>query len=567
MNSDSPGAKSRTQTIGSIEYLRHELEYHTIGDYGGEILSSCKEIIDQHTGENDLGLKALPTETYASFSTVKTTRNGRITYEKNDPVTPEIESKENMSTCSNLLPKARVTGNIKRTNKIESSLSKDRTKNETMNNQISFKMNSLCMNQSNLNDLDNNDIRDALVHLTIRHSGGQEQLTLTVQHIKAREKEMKRAALNLNINWSESYIMSELRERQSQDEGSSSILIEYNLRRELARVACNRCDVDTFQWNKHFVDVIRGFYESGRVALNEHCTYHGTILLLKSLGILYSKDEIKFDSFTSFLRSRNWEVYEQNRERLALFIETEMKLVEIRKGKQGSFITIPYDTDDDEYFLGDMHCKRMRMDREHDFDHDTYALVHSFFHEDHIERDASSREYTRQMRLNFAAFLYRRMSHPASVSFAPRQVMIYSGTDSSTQNVSVMPVLLIERISSVRRQQVRHDNSFLINELLSGESLFPFSVLQKCTGCSNNFDDAESYASTASGSEDEELSDTMAMTMTSSRSSDQLSNTFGNYDAITSSFSDSDIYMQTPTYVKIDDINAKWLASIFVGTR
>ena len=76
-----------------------------------------------------------------------------------------------------------------------------------------------------------------------------------------------------------------------------------------------------------------------------------------------------------------------------------------------------------------------------------------------------------------------------------------------------------------------------------------------------------SYASTTSGSEDEVFFDTMAMTMTSSRSSVHLSNTFGNYDAITSSFSDSDIYMQTPTYVKIDDINAKWLASIFVGTR
>ena len=57
-------------------------------------------------------------------------------------------------------------------------------------------------------------------------------------------------------------------------------------------------------------------------------------------------------------------------------------------------------------------------------------VVHSYFNEDHIERDASSREYTRQMRLNFAAFLYRRMCHPASVSFAPRQVMIYSRTDS-----------------------------------------------------------------------------------------------------------------------------------------
>ena len=179
-----------------------------------------------------------------------------------------------MSTCSNLLPKARVTGNIKRTNKskIESSSSNDRTKKETMNNQISL-MNSLCMNESNLNDFDSNDIRDALVHFTIRYSGGQEQLTLKVQQIKAREKEMKRAAFNLNINWSESYIMSELRETQAQDEGSSSILIEYNLGRELVRVACNRCDVDTFQWNKHFVDVIRGFYESGRVALNEHCTY------------------------------------------------------------------------------------------------------------------------------------------------------------------------------------------------------------------------------------------------------------------------------------------------------
>ena len=87
MNSDSPGAKSGTQTLGSIGYLRHELEYHNISDYGGEILSSCKAIIDQHTGENDLGLKALPTETYAYFSTVTMPGNGRITHEKNDPVT------------------------------------------------------------------------------------------------------------------------------------------------------------------------------------------------------------------------------------------------------------------------------------------------------------------------------------------------------------------------------------------------------------------------------------------------------------------------------------------------
>lgn len=192
--------------------------------------------------------------------------------------------------------------------------------------------------------------------------------------------------------------------------------------------------------------------------------------------------------------------------------------------------------------------------------HDS-IVVHSFFNEDHIERDASSREYTRQLRLNFAAFVYRRMSHPASVSFAPRQVMIYSGTESSTQKASVTPVLLIERISRGQRQQVHRDNSFLINELLSGESLFPFSVLQKCAGCSNNFDDADSYASTISGSEDEEFS----MTMTYSHSLDTFSNTFWNYDAITSSFSDSAIYTQTPTYVKIDDINAKWLASIFVG--
>lgn len=86
MKSENPGAKSRTQMIGSIGYLRHELEYHNISDYGGEILSGCKNIIDQHTGEIDLGLQTLPTETYASFNTV-TTRRGKITFEKNDPLT------------------------------------------------------------------------------------------------------------------------------------------------------------------------------------------------------------------------------------------------------------------------------------------------------------------------------------------------------------------------------------------------------------------------------------------------------------------------------------------------
>lgn len=217
------------------------------------------------------------------------------------------------------------------------------------------------MIESNVVDLDNNGVKDALVHFTIRYNGGQEQLILKMKQINAREKEMKKVALKLNANWKESYIMNELRERLALNHGDSSILIEYNLGRELARVASNRCDVDTFQWNDHFLNVIRGFYETGRVALNEHCTYHDTILLLKSLGILYSKSEIKFDSFTSYIRSRNWEIYEQNREGLAIFIENEMKLVELRKEKQAAFVTTPCNTNNDEYLLGDIHCRSMRM--------------------------------------------------------------------------------------------------------------------------------------------------------------------------------------------------------------
>lgn len=218
------------------------------------------------------------------------------------------------------------------------------------------------------------DDEDMLVNIKVKSStwdfnSTSKDFSLPIQVIVSREKEMHQIANCRGESWKESFIMKKVKRCLSKLQTSrlrrDKSMVEdwYSFNHQIS-VVLDIDEVsnpsDTCNWHPYLIDSIRKYYATGEISITEKMLNEGydVLLAFSCLDIIYDDKLITFDSFATSLRSKTWRTYHQNREKIAKWVERELKgntsLQQFRRSM--AFVTSPM-SDGFDIFLADVNIK------------------------------------------------------------------------------------------------------------------------------------------------------------------------------------------------------------------
>jgi hypothetical protein len=160
-----------------------------------------------------------------------------------------------------------------------------------------------------------------------------------------REREMQRDCQELGIGrefWKGSRLGGALRhhwtDQDTQDSGgiygmcqldhacnignhkSTQNMISFTFDPEERDIDSEDASNSIFTWNPVLVKCIESYYESGRIRVPDESLGNDVLLVLEFFGIVYSPQQLVFDSFGCFLRVKLWTDYYSHRATMADWI-------------------------------------------------------------------------------------------------------------------------------------------------------------------------------------------------------------------------------------------------------
>ena len=239
--------------------------------------------------------------------------------------------------------------------------------------------NSVCNKIPNKKDRFNNsssDLTNMLDHSVSIEVIQQNELKYTfeisVDSILQRERDMKNKVKKMGFlveNWGGSLIYKKLKEieldeqvsslpfvRKTQDETSGpknshsqnhSLLIDLN--DDLHSPDCRR---ESFEWR---VQCIHSYYLDGMISIKEEYSGNDVLVTLDKFGIVYSHDQIDFQSFGCFLRVRMWSDYYRHRSAVMKWIQHSIMTSHSRYSYL--FVTEPEPSKNIQIKLGNERCE------------------------------------------------------------------------------------------------------------------------------------------------------------------------------------------------------------------
>ena len=246
-----------------------------------------------------------------------------------------------------------------------------------------------------------------------------------------RELEMRKAAKDFGIRptrWSNSRLFREWRNQLEQDvannEATPRTEIVIQLDPEEDCISTNQSH--SFQWQPWLTTCIRAYFNTGTIRIPDDCIGSDILLALEYFGILYSPDQLVFDSFGGYLRVKMWSDYFTHRAKMADWVV--QKLVTTPSRHSHCFVTSPTD-EGDLYFLNSNKTMQV-LDGELVLDKARYgatpsrAVVHEFFNDEQEDKDDASK-MDGLMRQDFCAFVQASLPG-TNVTFTVKQVMTSS---------------------------------------------------------------------------------------------------------------------------------------------
>ena len=201
---------------------------------------------------------------------------------------------------------------------------------------------------------------ETLLKVKIKSSVENGKFYVPVSLLVDRELEMRKAAKDFKIHatrWNTSRLFREWRNQVQQDVQNR----KQTPRTEIAITLLPEEDCKStnqshsFQWKPWLTTCIRAYYNTGTIRIPDECIGSDILLALEYFGILYSPDQLVFDSFGGYLRVKLWSDYFTHRAKMADWVVQQLVTTPSRHSH--AYVTCPNTTQNEFYSLGDTHNK------------------------------------------------------------------------------------------------------------------------------------------------------------------------------------------------------------------
>ena len=265
----------------------------------------------------------------------------------------------------------------------------------------SFGVRSVSIVQSSHSDdtpnLDSLLESDSLLHVEIISSVEGSNFYIPLSLMVEREIMMRKTAEEFGIGperWSSSLLYREW--RKAQDDISSTADdrafqqtngdVSIYLSPEADCAASNHSQ--SLKWTPWLTTCIRAFYNTGTVRFPNDCIGSDVLLALEYFGIVYTPDQLVFDSFGAYLRVKLWSEYFTHRSGLAQWVvET---LMQTNSKHSHTFVTSP-SLHEGDLLVGskraDVLDGHLQLDPTKYSGTPSNAVVHDFFHDEDRPED------------------------------------------------------------------------------------------------------------------------------------------------------------------------------------
>ena len=231
---------------------------------------------------------------------------------------------------------------------------------------------------------------ESLIKVDISSTGEHTHFYLPVSLMVSREVEMREAAKHFQISqdrWTDSLLF---REWRCVDDASRNPTQRGFLRNGEVVIRLNPemdCAVSnhshSLRWKPWLTTCIRAYYNTGTIRVPDACIGSDILLALEYFGIVYTPEQLVFDSFGGYLRVKLWSDYYTHRSQLAQWVV--QRLLRSHAKHSHTFVTGPNPREVD-IFLGSR--KAEVLDGELHLDPTKYggnpscSVVHDFFHDE-----------------------------------------------------------------------------------------------------------------------------------------------------------------------------------------
>ena len=257
-----------------------------------------------------------------------------------------------------------------------------------------------------------------------------------------RELEMRKSAAAFGIQpsrWTQSRLFSEWRNQIEEDISSSvsaravavpkkqppatgEICITLDPENDCASLNQSH----SFYWKPWLTTCIRAYYNTGTVRIPDDCMGSDILLALEFFGILYSPNQLVFDSFGGYLRVKMWSDYFAHRAKIADWVV--QRLLGAPPKHSHTFVTSPNSTERACFVNSsplDVLDGELVLDPTRYGSTSSRAVVYEFFNDDDEEEDKDEvlEKLDGLMRDDFAAFVQASLPG-TNVSFTMKQVTV-----------------------------------------------------------------------------------------------------------------------------------------------
>ena len=284
---------------------------------------------------------------------------------------------------------------------------------------------------------------ETLLKVTIQSSVEPGKFYVPVSLLVDRELEMRKSAKDFGIRstrWSKSRLFREWRTQLEEDvkNNETTPRTEMIISLDPEQDCASSNQSHSFQWQPWLTTCIRAYYNTGTIRIPDDCLGSDILLALEYFGILYSPDQLVFDSFGGYLRVKMWSDYFTHRAKMADWVV--QKLVTTPSRHSHCFVTSP-DEKEELFFLNSNKAMDV-LDGDLALDSARYgttlsrSVVHEFFNDEQEGKEYPENESPENekmdglMRQDFCAFVQASLPG-TNVSFAIKQV-----TNSNKETVA-----------------------------------------------------------------------------------------------------------------------------------
>ena len=207
-----------------------------------------------------------------------------------------------------------------------------------------------------MSDMERFLMDETILRVEILSHRGKENSSfcLPVSLLIQRELDMRKAAASFGISrdrWSDSLLYREWR-YQSDDDASSRPTAtlqarqsggEKTLRLDPEHDCAASNHSQSLIWNPWLTTCIRAYYNTETIRIPDDCNGSDILLALEYFGIVYSPEQLSFDSFGAYLRVKLWSDYFTHRSKIADWVV--QKLLKSHSRHSHSFATCPDPTE------------------------------------------------------------------------------------------------------------------------------------------------------------------------------------------------------------------------------